>query len=147
MSSVKQLKKQPFDNVSCVIFRCTTGFRLILLPVFAALMAGCTAIPPDPANLEGFRQTRHDGPGVMSMVQRGSAELPRNLPKSRIGNPPSYVVFGQRYHVMDSSRGFREKGVASWYGSKFHGRKTSSGETYNMYNLTAAHKHLSLIHI
>ncbi len=112
--------------------------------VGALWIAGCTAIPADPADIEGFKQTRDDGPGVKSMVQRGVAELPRNLPKSRIGNPESYVVFGKRYKVMDSARGFRESGIASWYGTKFHGRKTSSGETYNMYNITAAHKHLPL---
>ncbi len=70
--------------------------------------------------------------------------VPRNEPKSRYGNPESYVVFGKRYHVMDSSAGYRERGIASWYGTKFHGRRTSSGETYDMYKMTAAHKTLPL---
>ena len=69
---------------------------------------------------------------------------PSNLPKSKTGNPSSYVVFGRRYFVMDSAHGFVERGVASWYGKKFHGRKTSSGEVYNMYAMTAAHKTLPL---
>ena len=68
----------------------------------------------------------------------------KNEPKSRYGNPESYVVFGKRYYVLDSSRNYVEKGIASWYGTKFHGRRTSSGETYDMYAMTAAHKTLPL---
>lgn len=70
--------------------------------------------------------------------------VPKAEPKSRYGNPKSYVVFGQRYHVMESSVGYVEKGEASWYGKKFHGRRTSNGETYDMYAMTAAHKKLPL---
>jgi rare lipoprotein A len=60
------------------------------------------------------------------------------------GNPPFYEVFGVRYIVKDSSDGYREKGTASWYGKKFHGRQTSNGERYDMYRMTAAHKTLPL---
>jgi len=70
--------------------------------------------------------------------------IPKKEPKSRYGNPKSYVVFGKRYYVMDSGKGYIEKGIASWYGTKFHGRRTSSGETYDMYAMTAAHKSLPL---
>ena len=70
--------------------------------------------------------------------------IPKNEPKSRYGNPKSYVVFDKRYYVMESNKGFVEKGIASWYGTKFHGRRTSSGETYDMYAMTAAHKNLPL---
>ncbi|MFO7962907.1 MAG: septal ring lytic transglycosylase RlpA family protein [Desulfobacterales bacterium] len=55
-----------------------------------------------------------------------------------------YKVMGKCYHPIDDSRGFREKGIASWYGADFHGRKTSNGETYDMYAMTAAHKILPL---
>jgi len=64
--------------------------------------------------------------------------------KSQQGNPSSYVVFGKRYYVLDSAQGFAQRGVASWYGTKFHGRKTSSGEVYNMHAMTAAHKTLPI---
>jgi rare lipoprotein A len=70
--------------------------------------------------------------------------VPREEAKSKYGNPPSYEVFGKRYYVMDSSEGFKQKGLASWYGTKFHGQRASSGETYNMYAMTAAHKTLPL---
>lgn len=56
----------------------------------------------------------------------------------------SYVVRGKRYVVLASARGFAQRGVASWYGKKFHSRQTSNGETYNMYAMTAAHKTLPL---
>ena len=70
-----------------------------------------------------------------------------NIPhtkKSKTGNPSSYVVAGKRYYVLDSADGFRQRGIASWYGKKFHGRKTSSGEVYDMYAMTAAHKTLPI---
>ena len=70
--------------------------------------------------------------------------VPRKEPRSRYGNPASYEQFGKRYHVLKSSKGFEQEGVASWYGTKFHGERTSSGEEYNMYAMTAAHKTLPL---
>jgi rare lipoprotein A len=84
-----------------------------------------------------------DGPGNPDLLEMEPVEV-RNLPKSRSGNRSEYVVFGQRYQVMDSAQGFVEEGPASWYGSKFHGRATASGEIYDMHRLTAAHKHLPL---
>ena len=70
--------------------------------------------------------------------------VPRDEPKSRYGNGPYYEVYGVTYEVMDSGYGYRERGVASWYGKKFHGRPTSSQEPYDMYKMTAAHKTLPL---
>jgi len=69
---------------------------------------------------------------------------PHEEPRSRYGNGPRYEVFGETYRVLDSSYGYQERGVASWYGKKFHGRKTSNQETYDMYAMTAAHKTLPL---
>ncbi|MCX4188377.1 septal ring lytic transglycosylase RlpA family protein [Methylophaga sp. OBS4] len=70
--------------------------------------------------------------------------VPRDEPRSKYGNPRHYEVFGKSYYTLASSNGYREKGIASWYGTKFHGRRTSSGETYDMYAMTAAHKSLPL---
>ncbi|HEY3486651.1 MAG TPA: septal ring lytic transglycosylase RlpA family protein [Gammaproteobacteria bacterium] len=70
--------------------------------------------------------------------------VPRSEPPSKRGNPESYVVLGKRYFVLPTSQGYIERGVASWYGTKFHGRETSNGERYNMYAMTAAHKSLKL---
>jgi rare lipoprotein A len=70
--------------------------------------------------------------------------VPRNEPLSRYGNMKSYKVYGQRYYTLPSSTGYKERGTASWYGTKFHGKRTSSGEPYNLYAMTAAHKTLPL---
>lgn len=85
-------------------------------------------------------------PPVMKAPPRGLPPdpVPRVEPRSRYGNPASYAVFGKRYYTLSSSRGFAERGIASWYGKKFHGRRTSSGETYDMYAMTAAHTRLPL---
>ena len=60
------------------------------------------------------------------------------------GASSSYIVFGVRYHVLDSAEGYVARGLASWYGPKFHGRKTSSGEVFDMHQVSAAHKTLPL---
>ncbi|MFV2060962.1 MAG: septal ring lytic transglycosylase RlpA family protein [Gammaproteobacteria bacterium] len=70
--------------------------------------------------------------------------VPKHEPRSASGNPASYIVNGKRYYVLKSAKNYRKKGIASWYGKKFHGRSTSSGEKYNMYGMTAAHKNLPL---
>lgn len=87
---------------------------------------------------------QRDGPGDHRHVKNVPDAVPKVEPRSRGGNMRSYVVFGKRYHTLDSSKGFVERGIASWYGSKFHGRKTSNGETYDMYAMSAAHKRLPI---
>lgn len=99
-------------------------------------LVGCGA--PKPVQIEP------DGPGSTPISEHTPDAIPQVEPKSRYGNPKSYVVFGKRYDTMKTSRGYVERGVASWYGRKFHGRRTSSGEPYDMYAMTAAHKSLPL---
>ena len=109
--------------------------RIIWLFVLCGLIHGCaqkgnvTAINPVPQS------------GDADMI---ADAVPKFEPNSRLGNPSSYVVWGKRYYVMERREGFKERGIASWYGKKFHGRKTSSGEIYDMYAMTAAHKTLPL---
>lgn len=69
---------------------------------------------------------------------------PKVEPRSRGGNFTPYTVLGKTYRVMESSKGYKERGGASWYGTKFHGRLTSNGERYDMYEMTAAHKSLPI---
>ena len=69
---------------------------------------------------------------------------PRQEYKSTLGNPAFYDEFGVRYRVLQTSKDFVQRGIASWYGHPFHGRATSTGETYDMYAMTAAHKTLPL---
>lgn len=70
--------------------------------------------------------------------------VPKWEQKSRGGNKSPYEVWGKKYWVMDSAQGYVAEGTASWYGKKFHGHKTSNGETYDMYAFSAAHKSLPL---
>ena len=70
--------------------------------------------------------------------------VPRVEPRSRSGNPPFYDVFGKRYYVLSTNIGYVERGVASWYGPGFHKFRTSTGDMYDMYAMTAAHKTLPL---
>ncbi len=94
----------------------------------------------------GMSGSRKDGPPAAGRASevRLPTGVPAPEPKSRYGNPPFYEVFGKRYHVLPTAEGYRERGVASWYGTKFHGQRTSSGETYDMHAFTAAHKTLPL---
>jgi len=68
----------------------------------------------------------------------------RDLPRSSSGNSSRYTVFGKTYTLLADSSGYESVGNASWYGTKFHGRPTASGEAYDMYALTAAHKRLPI---
>lgn len=106
----------------------------------ATVLSGCSYVQAEPAWKQAVAG---DGPGNPNLLITEPVVV-TNLPKSRSGNRPEYEVFGIRYAVLDSARHFREQGVASWYGSKFHGNATASGEIYDMHRLTAAHKHLPL---
>ncbi len=70
--------------------------------------------------------------------------IPKYEKRIRAGNPGVYKVLGKRYKILAQSSGYKETGVASWYGKKFHGNKTANGERYNMYAMTAAHKTLPI---
>ena len=102
------------------------------------LLAGCADKPTQPADTS-------DGPSTSDIRAADVKDaVPTAEPRARYGNHSPYEVFGKTYTVMPSSKGYREKGTASWYGSKFHGRRTSSGEPYDMHLATAAHKSLPL---
>ena len=109
------------------------------LPVFAVL-PGC-----------GLLQRTPDPPTADTAVPAPPRDLaaipdavPRDEPRSRYGNPETYEVFGKRYKLMKSGKGHVERGLASWYGPGFHSERTSSGEPYDMYAMTAAHKTLPI---
>tara|TARA_R110002073_G_scaffold42166_1_gene118362 strand:+ start:39 stop:887 length:849 start_codon:yes stop_codon:yes gene_type:complete len=89
-------------------------------------------------------EQQDSAPKVKPDVSKIPDAVPRDEPRSKYGNPASYEVFGRRYYTLASSENYVERGKASWYGTKFHGRRTSSGEPYDMYAMTAAHKTLPL---
>lgn len=94
---------------------------------------------------ERYRQAQDDGPQAPPIdVAKIPEPVPKVEPRSRYGNKETYEVLGRTYRVMADSRGYVERGVASWYGNKFHGFMTSSFEPYDMYAFSAAHKTLPL---
>lgn len=94
----------------------------------------------------GGNKVKSDGPGSTRIPDMPGDAVPRKEARSKYGNGRNskYEVWGKTYTVMDSSAGYQERGVASWYGKKFHGRRTSNQEVYDMYEMTAAHKSLPL---
>ncbi|EAR07801.1 septal ring lytic transglycosylase RlpA family protein [Reinekea blandensis] len=83
-------------------------------------------------------------PDVALTEDQIALTTPRKEPLSRHGNKSPYTVNGQTYRIMASADGYREEGIASWYGAKFHGHSTSNGETFDMNLISAAHKTLPL---
>ena len=119
----------------------TSRVRVALSLTAALGLAGCftsrneTAPQPPPAPAT---------PPAIATPPTIPDAVPKVEPLSRFGNPSYYEVFGKRYYVLSSSVAYLERGVASWYGPGFHQVRTSSGETYDMYAMTAAHKTLPL---
>ena len=113
----------------------TRILRYAVIFIFCLLAAGCNLLPSSPrANQDGPPKGRVN----KRHIHRTPNAVPRALPKSRYGNPKSYVVMGKRYYVLNSAKGYNVRGIASWYGRKFQGRLTSSREPYNMFAMTAA---------
>ena len=109
------------------------------------MFSGCVGSPSVPI-VQGT--IRDSAPKLTPAELARLADLPdpqvESLPYSAMGNGPIYEVWGKKYRVMSSARGYRQTGSASWYGVKFHGRLTSSREPFDMYELTAAHRSLPI---
>ena len=122
--------------------------RLAILVMVAVLLAACASRGPERGPREASAPHRYeplDGPpNVPFDVDAIPEPVPKDEPLARYGNPSPYVVMGKRYKVLPRSAGYVERGTASWYGTKFHGRLTSTREPYDMYQFTAAHKTLPL---
>jgi len=106
----------------------------------ALLLSGCSVAAHRPTPSPAAPPPATTPPDVAAVPDA----VPRPEPRSAHGNPPFYDVLGQRYFVLASAEGYVERGVASWYGPGFHTGNTSSGEPYDMYGMTAAHKTLPL---
>jgi rare lipoprotein A len=104
----------------------------------AALVAAGCATRPVPAPRDGA------DPNPPPDLHRVPDPIPRIEPIRAGGPNKPYEVFGIAYQPITADRPFSERGLASWYGRKFHGRPTASGETYNMYAMTAAHPTLPI---
>lgn len=110
------------------------SFRLTLTALISVWLVACG----------GVTEVQDSAPATPPKAEQMRDAVPKNEPRSKYGNPRNYEVFGKTYYTLASSEGYVERGIASWYGNKFHGRRTSSGEPYDMYKMTAAHKTLPL---
>jgi rare lipoprotein A len=123
------------------------------------LLAGCfghqaTKPPPSSASAHDdtsraqskrYAQDNDSGPGgPLPDISKIPEPVPKAEPRSVYGNKSPYDVLGKTYSVLSDSSGYVERGIASWYGNKFHGYTTSNFEKYDMYAYTAAHKTLPL---
>jgi rare lipoprotein A len=126
--------------------------RLIVLLLAAGWLAGCSStsrtrqasVPPPPPSKPGGYYL-DDGPGdnpPPNLLSIPDA-VPRDEPLHRHANRP-YQVMGVSYTPTSERGSFRQEGLASWYGKRYHGQKTSSGEIYDMYGMTAAHPTLPI---
>jgi rare lipoprotein A len=115
--------------------------RLILL---SALAAGCASVPvEEPPSKGGYY--KDDGPGdkpPANLAELADAQ-PKAEPLHRWANRP-YKVFGIEYVPLAQVQPFQQRGLASWYGKRFHGQRTASGELYDMYAMSAAHPTLPI---
>lgn len=111
----------------------TVPYRVGLL-LASLMLSACASVFEE-------RDSGPDEPVDLSHVP--DAE-PRQEPRTRAGNKNPYTVLGKTYHLLEDETGYRERGTASWYGRKFHGRHTSNGEVYDMFAMTAAHKTLPI---
>ena len=115
--------------------------RLLAIFVAILLLASCASTPdstPAPVMIEKDSAGKAIDTSVIPNAK------PKPEPITKAGNKSPYEVFGKTYKVMPTNKHYSATGIASWYGTKFHGRLTSNGEVYNMYGMTAAHKTLPI---
>lgn len=116
-----------------------SNYSLLAVGAFVLVLAGCSS-PPDSRYADA-----HDSapPQAISAAEVVDA-VPRPDPILSAGNASPYKVNGVTYNIIENHRGYREQGIASWYGAKFNGHETSNGEIYDLYQASAAHKTLPI---
>ena len=123
--------------VNKVTLRIKPDSRVIIALLLSLSISGCISE-------RGIHSDQDYGPQNAIDVSHVQDAVPKVEPRTRAGNPGVYSVLGRQYRVLDTHVGYSEEGIASWYGYKFHGRKTANGETYDMFAMTAAHKTLPI---
>ena len=124
--------------------------KTVVLILATLLLAACGGVPQRktetaPAAPSGGGYLEGDGPGADAPANLDAIPdaVPKNEPLHRYANRP-YTALGKTYTPQSVAGNYKERGIASWYGRKFHGRRTSSGETYDMFAMSAAHPTLRL---
>lgn len=118
----------------------------IVLPVLLAVVS-CSSAPeqtPESPNKGRYSISQDRAPTRIVDLSIIPEVIPQPINRTMAGNRSPYTVLGKSYQVLPTEEGYNESGVASWYGEKFHGHKTSNGEVFDMYQVSAAHKSLPI---
>lgn len=130
----------------------TRMLKAATLAAVVLFLAACASSPSEQSSggstmsaSDAYQASRYNiqqdrGPSRQIDPSQIREVIPMIEPRTLAGNKSPYTVNGLTYRVMPSEEGYRERGFASWYGEKFHGHKTSNGEIYDMYQISAAHK-------
>lgn len=121
-----------------------TNLKLSVAALTLLVLAGCASSPKETDHSSRYTISQDRAPSGSFDASGLEDARPRYEAPRRAGNKSPYTVWGKQYQVMSSADGYVERGVASWYGEKFHGHKTSNGETFDMYTMSAAHKALPI---
>ena len=126
----------------------TRVFRILYLMAIVVVIAACSSVSPPPPE-ENFNAGRYSikqdrAPEKSIDIINIPEVVPEPVVRTIAGNRSPYTVLGKSYFVLPSEEGYSERGIASWYGEKFHGHKTSNGEVFDMYRVSAAHKSLPI---
>jgi len=139
LGAITRIEERVRWGVRCVA-------KALLLPALVMLV-GCASSPsatPASPNAGRYQISQDRAPTRVLMASEVRDVVPTAINRTMAGNRSPYEVLGKRYRVMSSEEGYFERGVASWYGEKFHGHKTSNGEIFDMYEVSAAHKSLPI---
>ena len=117
-------------------------FALIVVP--AVLLAACSSPPPSDTADSRYADAHDAAPLKPVSADDVADATPRPDPILAVGNKSPYTVNGVTYEILEDYHGYRERGIASWYGAKFNGHETSNGEIYDLYQASAAHKTLPI---
>ncbi len=133
-------------SLICKIKSMIKNITLICSLAVLFFIASCSSNKPntDNPNAGRYAMEKDKAPTSAPDVSQVKDATPQYEPYSRGGNRKKYTVMGKSYRVLDSGKGYKATGIASWYGLKFHGHLTSNGEVYDMYSMSAAHKTLPL---
>ena len=118
------------------------ALSIVVFVILLVSSVGCSSVVKPGSALDRMRKDGAPPFSVNPDIIKDA--IPRKGEITRAGNKNPYTVLGKTYHLLATSKGYKKQGIASWYGTKFHGRPTANGERYSLYGMTAAHKTLPI---
>jgi rare lipoprotein A len=118
--------------------------RVLFIASLMSALSACTTVSDLIPTSISSSDSGDSAPQERRDVSQIADAQPQPVIRTRAGNKSPYTVLGKTYTLLPASEGYKEQGGASWYGTKFHGRRTANGEVYDMWGMTAAHKTLPI---